>query len=55
MAYLVPIIAIVFVVVVSCYLASVPPEEGQQFLIVILGFIMPLIILAIVVEACWKE
>ncbi|GJT79758.1 hypothetical protein Tco_1054100 [Tanacetum coccineum] len=55
MSYLVPMIAVVFVVVVSSYLASVPQEEDQQFIIVILGFIMPLIILAIVVEACWKE
>ena len=55
MTYLIPIIAIVFVVVVSIYLAGAPQEEGQQFLIVTLGFIMPLIILAIVVEACWKE
>ncbi|GKC75708.1 hypothetical protein Tco_1126482 [Tanacetum coccineum] len=55
MSYLVPMIAVVFVVVVGSYLASVPQEEDQQFIIVILGFIMPLIILAIVVEACWKE
>ncbi|GJV52762.1 hypothetical protein Tco_1448503 [Tanacetum coccineum] len=55
MSYLVPIIAVVFVMVVAIYLASVPQEEDQQFLIVILGLIVPLIILAIGVEAFWKE
>ncbi|GJU05856.1 hypothetical protein Tco_1122286 [Tanacetum coccineum] len=51
MSYLVPIIAVVFVVVVGSYLASVPQEEDQQFIIVILGIIMPLIIMAITGDA----
>ncbi|GJR78756.1 hypothetical protein Tco_0149541 [Tanacetum coccineum] len=55
MSYLVPMIAVVFVVVVGSYLASVPQEEDQRFIIVILGIIMPLIIMAIAVEAFWKK
>ncbi|GKA92195.1 hypothetical protein Tco_0814120 [Tanacetum coccineum] len=49
MSYLVPLIAVVFVVVVGSYLASVPREEDQRFIIVILGIIVPLIIVAIAV------
>ncbi|GJR78907.1 hypothetical protein Tco_0149692 [Tanacetum coccineum] len=55
MSYLVPLIAIVFVVVVGCYLASVPQEEDYQYVVVILGLIVPLIIVAIGVEAFWKS
>ncbi|GJZ73077.1 hypothetical protein Tco_0637223 [Tanacetum coccineum] len=51
MSYLVPLIAVVFVVVVGSYLASVPREEDQRFIIVILGIIVPLIIVAIAGEA----
>ncbi|GJW98379.1 hypothetical protein Tco_0180187 [Tanacetum coccineum] len=40
MSYLVPLIAVVFVVVVGCYLASVPQEEDHQYIIVILGLIV---------------
>ncbi|GJS12037.1 hypothetical protein Tco_0368833 [Tanacetum coccineum] len=50
MSYLVPLIAAVFVVVVGSYLASVPREEDHQYIIVILGLIMPLVIVAIGVE-----
>ncbi|GJZ58391.1 RNA-directed DNA polymerase, eukaryota, reverse transcriptase zinc-binding domain protein [Tanacetum coccineum] len=50
MSYLVPLIAVVFVVVVGSYLASVPREEDQRFIIVILGIIMPLIIVVIAEE-----
>ncbi|GJU67145.1 hypothetical protein Tco_1253404 [Tanacetum coccineum] len=50
MSYLVPLIAVVFVVVVGSYLASVPREEDHQYIIVILGLIMPLVIVAIGVE-----
>ncbi|GJX09082.1 hypothetical protein Tco_0198941 [Tanacetum coccineum] len=53
MSYLVPLIAVVFVVVVGCYLASVPQEEDHQYLIVILGLIVPLVIVAIGMEV-WK-
>ncbi|GJY41582.1 hypothetical protein Tco_0428852 [Tanacetum coccineum] len=55
MSYLVPLIAVVFVVVVGCYLASVPREEDHQYIIVILGLIVPLIIVAIGVEVFWKK
>ncbi|GJX50443.1 hypothetical protein Tco_0277288 [Tanacetum coccineum] len=55
MSYLVPMIAIVFVVVVGSYLASVPREEDHQYIIVILGLIMPLVIVAIGVEVFWKK
>ncbi|GJW89220.1 hypothetical protein Tco_0164560 [Tanacetum coccineum] len=55
MSYLVPLIAVVFVVVVGCYLASVPQEEDHQYIIVILGLIVPLIIVAIGVEVFWKK
>ncbi|GJU67674.1 hypothetical protein Tco_1253933 [Tanacetum coccineum] len=55
MPYLVPLIAVVFVVVVGCYLASVPREEDHQYIIVILGLIVPLIIVAIGVEVFWKK
>ncbi|GJW56523.1 hypothetical protein Tco_0103254 [Tanacetum coccineum] len=55
MSYLVPLIAVVFVVVASCYLTSVPQEEDHQYVIAILGFIVPLIIMAIGVEAFWKR
>ncbi|GKB43511.1 hypothetical protein Tco_0888453 [Tanacetum coccineum] len=55
MSYLIPLIAVVFVAVVGCYLASVPQEEDHQYLIVILGLIVPLIIVAIGVEAFWKK
>ncbi|GJT10751.1 hypothetical protein Tco_0857793 [Tanacetum coccineum] len=55
MSYLVPLIAVVFVVVVGCYLASVPQEEDHQYLIVILGLIVPLVIVAIGVEVFWKR
>ncbi|GJW05850.1 hypothetical protein Tco_1568273 [Tanacetum coccineum] len=55
MSYLVPLIAVVFVVVVGCYLASVPQEEDHQYVIAILGLIVPLIIVAIGVEAFWKK
>ncbi|GKD83609.1 hypothetical protein Tco_1350448, partial [Tanacetum coccineum] len=55
MSYLVPLIAVVFVAVVGCYLASVPQEEDHQYLIVILGLIVPLVIVAIGVEAIWKK
>ncbi|GJQ98196.1 hypothetical protein Tco_0009335 [Tanacetum coccineum] len=55
MSYLVPLIAVVFVVVVGCYLASVPQEEDHQYLVVILGLIVPLIIVAIGVEVFWKK
>ncbi|GJV29719.1 hypothetical protein Tco_1386167 [Tanacetum coccineum] len=48
-------IAVVFVVVVGCYLASVPHEEDHQYIIVILGLIVPLIIVAIGVEVFWKK
>ncbi|GKA94271.1 hypothetical protein Tco_0816309 [Tanacetum coccineum] len=41
---------VVFVVVVGCYLASVPQEEDHQYIIAILGLIVPLIIVAIGVE-----
>ncbi|GJW50597.1 hypothetical protein Tco_0091948 [Tanacetum coccineum] len=51
MSYLVPLIAIVFIVVVGCYLASVPQEEDHQYIVAILGLIMPLIIVAIGVES----
>ncbi|GKA46242.1 hypothetical protein Tco_0739125 [Tanacetum coccineum] len=40
----------VFVVVVSCYLASVSQEEDHQYIIAVLGLIVPLIIVAIGVE-----
>ncbi|GJX78779.1 hypothetical protein Tco_0326928 [Tanacetum coccineum] len=50
MSYLVPLIAVVFVVVVGCYLACVPQEEDHQYIIVILGLIVPLVIVAIGVE-----
>ncbi|GKD48179.1 hypothetical protein Tco_1277155 [Tanacetum coccineum] len=50
MSYLVPMIAVVFVVVIGSYLASVPREEDHQYIIVILGLIMPLVIVAIGVE-----
>ncbi|GJW63998.1 hypothetical protein Tco_0115882 [Tanacetum coccineum] len=33
MSYLVPLIAVVFVAVVGCYLASVPQEEDHQYLL----------------------
>ncbi|GKA05264.1 hypothetical protein Tco_0684384 [Tanacetum coccineum] len=55
MSYLVPLIAVVFVVVVGCYLASVPQEEDHQYIVAILGLIVPLIIVAIGVEAFWKK
>ncbi|GJX44081.1 hypothetical protein Tco_0260757 [Tanacetum coccineum] len=55
MSYLVPLIAIVFIVVVGCYLASVPQEEDHQYIVAILGLIMPLIIVAIGVEVFWKK
>ncbi|GJW67338.1 hypothetical protein Tco_0121762 [Tanacetum coccineum] len=55
MSCLVPLIAIVFVVVVGYYLASVPQEEDHQYIIAILGLIVPLIIVAIGVEAFWKK
>ncbi|GKC46546.1 hypothetical protein Tco_1064268, partial [Tanacetum coccineum] len=55
MSYLVPLIAIVFVVVVGCYLASVPQEEDHQYIVAILGLIVPLIIVAIGVEVFWKK
>ncbi|GKA75794.1 hypothetical protein Tco_0782172 [Tanacetum coccineum] len=55
MSYLVPLIAVVFVVVVGCYLACVPQEEDHQYLVVILGLIVPLIIVAIGVEVFWKK
>ncbi|GJW50044.1 hypothetical protein Tco_0091395 [Tanacetum coccineum] len=55
MSYLVPLIAIVFVVVVSCYLASVPQEEDHQYIVAILGLIVPLIIVAINVEVFLEE
>ncbi|GJS19384.1 hypothetical protein Tco_0448016 [Tanacetum coccineum] len=55
MSYLVPLIAVVFVVVVGCYLASVPHEEDHQYIIVILGLIVPLVIVAIGVEVFWKK
>ncbi|GKB75906.1 hypothetical protein Tco_0942801 [Tanacetum coccineum] len=50
MSYLVPLIAVVFVVVVGCYLASVPQEEDHQYIVAILGLIVPLIIVAIGME-----
>ncbi|GJU95935.1 hypothetical protein Tco_1320691 [Tanacetum coccineum] len=37
------------------YLASVPREEDHQYIIVILGLIMPLVIVAIGVEVFWKK
>ncbi|GJS56369.1 hypothetical protein Tco_0629731 [Tanacetum coccineum] len=49
-SYLIPLITVVFVVVVGCYLAIVPQEEDHQYVIVILGLIMPLAIVAIGVE-----
>ncbi|GJT03706.1 hypothetical protein Tco_0838168 [Tanacetum coccineum] len=55
MSYLVPLIAVVFVVVAGCYLTSVPQEEDHQYVIAILGLIVPLIIMAIGVEAFWKR
>ncbi|GJW64342.1 hypothetical protein Tco_0116226 [Tanacetum coccineum] len=55
MSYLVPLIAIVFVVVVGCYLASVPQEEDHQYIVAILGLIVPLIIVAVGVEVFWKN
>ncbi|GKC23296.1 hypothetical protein Tco_1025446, partial [Tanacetum coccineum] len=55
MSYLVPLIAVVFVVVVGCYLVSVPQEEDHQYIIVILGLIVPLIIVAIGEEVFWKK
>ncbi|GJY09085.1 hypothetical protein Tco_0377270 [Tanacetum coccineum] len=55
MSYLVPLIAVVFVVVAGCYLASVPQEEDHKYVIAILGLIVPLIIMAIGVEAFWKR
>ncbi|GKB83724.1 hypothetical protein Tco_0950619 [Tanacetum coccineum] len=55
MSYLVPLIAVVFVVVVGCYLASVPQKEDHQYIIVILGLIVPLVIVAIGVEVFWKK
>ncbi|GJU46799.1 hypothetical protein Tco_1204065 [Tanacetum coccineum] len=55
MSYLVPLIAVVFVVVVGCYLTSVPQEEDHQYIIAILGLIVPLIIVAIGVEVFWKN
>ncbi|GJV42982.1 hypothetical protein Tco_1427518 [Tanacetum coccineum] len=55
MLYLVPLIAVVFVVVVGCYLASVPQEEDHQYIVAILGLIVPLIIVAIGVEVFWKK
>ncbi|GJU48341.1 hypothetical protein Tco_1217896 [Tanacetum coccineum] len=55
MSYLIPLIAVVFVVVVGCYLASIPHEKDHQYIIVILGLIVPLIIVAIGVEAFWKK
>ncbi|GJR68395.1 hypothetical protein Tco_0014460 [Tanacetum coccineum] len=42
-------------VIVGCYLASVPQEEDHQYLIVILGLIVPLVIVAIGVEVFWKR
>ncbi|GKD63542.1 hypothetical protein Tco_1305650 [Tanacetum coccineum] len=50
MSYLVPLIAVVFVVVVGCYLASIPHEEDHQYIVAILGLIVPFIIVAIGVE-----
>ncbi|GKC95273.1 hypothetical protein Tco_1160715, partial [Tanacetum coccineum] len=55
MPYLIPLIAVVFIVVVGCYLASVPQEENHQYIIIILGLIVPLIIVAIGVEVFWKK
>ncbi|GKC99682.1 hypothetical protein Tco_1169957, partial [Tanacetum coccineum] len=55
MSYLVPLIAVVFVAVVGCYLASVPQEEDHQYIIVILGLIIPLVIVAIGVEVSLRK
>ncbi|GKA64251.1 hypothetical protein Tco_0763857 [Tanacetum coccineum] len=44
-----------FIVVVGCYLASDPQEEDHQYIVAILGLIVPLIIVAIGVEAFWKK
>ncbi|GKF25707.1 hypothetical protein Tco_0081601 [Tanacetum coccineum] len=55
MSYLVPMIAVVFVVVVGSYLASVPREEDHQYIIIILGLIMPLVIVAIGLESIEED
>ncbi|GJY31418.1 hypothetical protein Tco_0414913 [Tanacetum coccineum] len=55
MSYLVPLIAVVFVAVVGYYLACVPQEEDHQYLVVILGLIVPLIIVVIGMEVFWKK
>ncbi|GJS50714.1 hypothetical protein Tco_0624076 [Tanacetum coccineum] len=54
-SYLVPLIAVVFVVVVGCYLASVLQEEDHQYVIVILGLIVPLVIVAVGVEVSFRK
>ncbi|GKD59832.1 hypothetical protein Tco_1297341, partial [Tanacetum coccineum] len=55
MSYLVPLTAVVFVMVVGCYLACVPQEEDHQYIIVILGLIVPLVFVAIGVEVFLKK
>ncbi|GJW22759.1 hypothetical protein Tco_0033381 [Tanacetum coccineum] len=53
MSYLVPLIAVVFVVVVGCYLASVPQEEDHSTLVVVI-LAATCAMHFIVAELAWK-
>ena len=53
MPHIITIIAIVYVVITSIYMTYVP-EEDYAFLAGILAFLIPLLVLAIVIDEVWK-
>ena len=53
MPHIITMIAIVYVVVVTIYVACIPNED-RALLVGILVFLVPLVILAVAIDKFWK-